>query len=307
MKLKFLSFYLLVASAFANYPFTEKWKQINSVMVRSQKKSLSSLKKYLVPNYSENSDEYKQKFSSDYDFSGMVQIGRCSGSLISLKDNQFKKALVLTNDHCQSFQRPGSIANVPVAGRVTLLNSLGNYAATLNLERIVYSSMVHTDIAIYELKETYEEIMSRYGIAALQLSKEAPSVGEAVSVISSYHVSGSSCRIDAITHEVKEYHWTWKNSIRYGDGCRSYSGVSGSPVVSNNLREVVAINNTSYNGGKACSFGNPCEVDENGNILTLKRQAYAQNTFWVYDCIDEKEGKKLMFDFDNKGCLLDKP
>ena len=94
------------------------------------------------------------------------------------------------------------------------------------------------------------------------------------------------------------------DSIRYSDpGCEVYGGTSGSPVIRKGERVVVAVNNTGNESGQECTMNNPCEVDNEGNILVIEGRGYAQQTYWFATCMDEN----FELDLNQKGCMLPKP
>ncbi len=95
-----------------------------------------------------------------------------------------------------------------------------------------------------------------------------------------------------------------KDSIRYSKkGCEVYGGTSGSPVIAKGERVVVGVNNTGNESGKLCTNNNPCEIDVNGNKKVLKGRGYAQQTYWVYSCLNEE----FDIDLSKQGCNLPKP
>jgi hypothetical protein len=55
--------------------------------------------------------------------------------------------------------------------------------------------------------------------------------------------------------------------------------------VSAGTRTVVAVNNTINEDGKRCTMNNPCEVDQNGQVVVMKNHGYAQETYNIYSCL----------------------
>ena len=252
---------------------------------------------------------------ANYDFNGIVALDNCSGSIIKLEgmsDNQ--KAFVLTNGHCikmgsasfnftastsqvqtwggsanrGKYPAPGEVLkNISVKRLFTVLSSDAKPLGKVMGEMLVYATMTKTDMAIYRLKETYSQIKQKFSVTPLMLADSAPASGEPIEVISGYWKRGYSCSIEDTIYSLKEGGWLWKDSLRYSpEGCDIIGGTSGSPVVSNVTRKVIGVNNTANEGREDCSVMNPCEIDENGQKLVLKKRGYAQQTHWLYECLD---------------------
>ncbi|MBZ9644148.1 serine protease [Streptomyces sp. PSKA30] len=241
------------------------------------------------------------------DFAGTVSLSNCSGSVVRMPDSEDNDpALVMTNGHCleSGFPGPGEVVVDQASSRsFGLLNSSGSRIATLRANKIAYSTMTDTDVAIYQLTTTYAQISSSYGISPLTLSDTRPTAGTAISVVSGYWKRIYNCSIDGFAHSLKEADWTWKDSVRYTSACNTIGGTSGSPVVDQSTGRVVAVNNTGNTDGERCTMNNPCEVDANGNVTVRQGINYAQQTYQLAACfgIDNK------LDLSASGCTLPKP
>jgi hypothetical protein len=252
-----------------------------------------------------------------YDFIGIISLSNCSGSIIQFKgSNNIKRpALILTNGHCiglgsytifdfilvPSFGEV--IQNYKINREVEILDSNATPIGVVSTTKIIYATMTDTDIAIYELAYSYEEIEAMFDIRPLILSDTQPMVGEPIDVISGFWRFGYSCNIDAEILQLREDVWTWQDAIRYSQpGCETMGGTSGSPVVSRNTREVIAINNTANENGEACTIQNPCEIDADGNLVARQGATYGQQTYLIYSCLDSYFNLSL----DQEGCLLPK-
>lgn len=212
---------------------------------------------------------------TDYDFEGIVKLSNCSGSLIKFENAPASdKALILSNGHCIggfTFLAPGEVIyNQESSRNFQIYKTLGE-TARVQAEMLVYATMTGTDISIYRLKKTYEEIENEFGIHPLTLSSSHPEIGQDMEVVSGYWERGYSCKIEAFVFEMREDDWTFKDSIRYSrPGCETIGGTSGSPIVLKGERRVIGINNTGNESGERCTMNNPCEVDEKGNIFFKK-------------------------------------
>jgi V8-like Glu-specific endopeptidase len=244
-------------------------------------------------------------FGQDYDFEGIVALSNCSGSLFKLEgapDSDF--GLILTNGHCYEggFSRPGSyVFGAPSRRTFTLLNSKASSVGRVTARVVVYSTMTNTDMTIYQLRETYSEILTKYGIRPLTLSSQHPSEATPMQVVSGYWLRGYSCQVEAFINQLREDEWSFSDSLRYSrPGCETIGGTSGSPIIAAGTKTIIGVNNTGNESGGKCTMNNPCEVDQNGQITYNKGYSYGQQTFWIYSCLN----KSHELDLTVNGCLL---
>ena len=238
-----------------------------------------------------------------YDFSGIVRLKGCSGSLVRFEHSlDTDKALVLTNGHCVKLINPGEIIyNQVTTKKFTILASDASDLGEVRAEKLLYATMTKTDVALYRLEKTYQQIRQLFATEALLLSPNVPELHEDVEVISGYWRRGYSCQLEAEIPEMVEGDWHWESSLRYSrPGCEVIGGTSGSPVVLFGTRTVVAINNTVNESGENCTINNPCEVDVNGNVSSNLGFSYAQQTYWIYSCLADDRS----IDLNTQGCML---
>jgi V8-like Glu-specific endopeptidase len=249
----------------------------------------------------------------DFNFEGIVALNNCSGSLVRFADSVAgDQALVLTNGHCVGMLGEREvIINKRDGRRFTVLGPAAERLGSVNATRLIYATMYRTDMALYELAQTFGDIENVFGVRALTLASEPAAVGSDIEVISGYWKRGYACFIERYVHELREGKWVFNDSLKYSDpGCQVIGGTSGSPVVAVESREVVAVNNTGNESGQACQINNPCEIDEEGGIQYQKGWSYAQQTVWIYGCrapIDSVEWALAAshdLDLTRKGCML---
>ena len=248
---------------------------------------------------------FNQSVFDQYDFTGIVKLSNCSGSLIVFKGQAARdKALVLTNGHCLgNFVPPGqAIINQEVQRKFLLYNKRGD-KFPINSIRLLYATMTGTDSAIYELEQTYEEIINGSGIMPLVMSDQPPRDQLPIEILSGFWERGFSCKVEKTIPVLKEADWTFTNSIKYlQPGCETFGGTSGSPIIATGTRIVVGINNTGNQDGGECTMNNPCEVYPNGDVVATKGASYGQQTFGFYACLTQE----LEIDPNLPGCTLTK-
>jgi V8-like Glu-specific endopeptidase len=243
----------------------------------------------------------------DVDFSAIVALDDCSGSLIRFPSStDDDPAVVMTNGHCLESGMPGAgevIVNQSSSRTFTLLNPDASELGTLQGTQIMYGTMTQTDVALYQLNTSYAQIKQQYHTDPLELSPDHPTAGTQMSVVSGYWKKTYNCTVDGFVHELHEQNWIWKDSVRYSPECHVIGGTSGSPVEDVATRKVIAINNTTNESGEQCTLNNPCEVDENGQTTVHQGIGYAEETYYITKCI--AKGNQL--DLSLPGCELPKP
>jgi len=241
------------------------------------------------------------------DFAGTVALSNCSGSLVRMPDSQpTDPGLVLSNGHCleEGMPEPGQvITDQPAQRSFTLLDASGGDAGTLTSTKISYATMTDTDVSLYELDSSYQDIQSETGIAPLDVDAAHPTKGNAITVVSGYWKETYGCSIDGFVPELREDGWSFKDSLRYTSECETKGGTSGSPIIDNASGKVTGINNTRNENGEECTLNNPCEVDESGNVSVHEGTAYGQETYNLTKCI--AAGNKV--DLSLPDCALPKP
>ncbi|GAA1270323.1 serine protease [Saccharothrix xinjiangensis] len=239
------------------------------------------------------------------DFTGVVSLRGCSGSVVRPPGHRPEDpALVLTNGHCARMMDPGeAVVEEPADRAFTVLGKDGRgELGRLRATSLAYATMTGTDVALYRVASTYAEVEAM-GTSALELSPEPAAPGAGVHVVSGYWREVYSCAVDGYVHELREGRWTWTGSLRYGKGCDTTGGTSGSPVVDDATGRVVAVNNTGNEGGERCTVHNPCEVDENGEVTVRQGAKYAQRTHSLVPCLTG--GGRV--DLTAPGCELPRP
>lgn len=240
-------------------------------------------------------------------FTGTARLPGCSGTVVRWAAAQDgDPAVVITNGHCVRAPYLGArevLVDQRQFKRIELLEDHGTVAMTVRGVRLRYASMYRTDLAVYELRESYADLAAG-GVTPLVLATRGPSRGDRIRIPSGYWLEQRACTTTGIAYRVHEREWDWWRSIRLPalDGCAIRGGYSGSPIVSRSTGEVVGIANTGYVGGRRC-IDSACEEDRRGVVRTVRDMNYGQQTWWLHTCI----GADRRFDLDVAGCRLAKP
>ena len=241
-----------------------------------------------------------------FDFTGIVSLSNCSGSLVRYDDSEDDDyGMVLTNGHCVRMMAPGDVDfDRSASTSFEVLNEGGDVLGTLRASRLIYATMTDTDMALFRLRLTFADIYDRYGVEALTLSRMKSEIGDDIEIISGYWKRGYVCEVEKFIYLLKEDDWEFADSIRYSrPGCEVIGGTSGSPILLKGTRTVIGVNNTGNQSGRRCTMNNPCEIDQDGSIIYERGYNYGQQISWLYDCRNEE--RKL--DLTVQNCSLPKP
>lgn len=240
-------------------------------------------------------------------FAGTARLPGCSGSVVrwaSAQDDD--PAVVLTNGHCVRSPFLGArevLVDQRQFRRIELLEGFGTVAMTVRGVHLRYASMYRTDLAVYELRESYADLAAG-GVTPLVLAAHGPSRGDRIRIPSGYWVEQRGCTTTGTAYRLHEREWDWWRSIRLPalDGCRIRGGYSGSPIIDRTTGEVVGIANTGYVGGRRC-IDSACEEDRRGVVRMVPHMNYGQQTWWLTTCV----GPDRRFDLQAPGCRLARP
>jgi hypothetical protein len=236
-----------------------------------------------------------------YNFEGIIKLPNCSGSLVTFKGMPTNaRALAMTNAHCLPFAKHDQVyVNYPFARNFSVFDRHGKLHP-LKSDKVIYATMIDTDLAFLETDKTYAQIEREYGIQPLMIDDLPAPAGTPLDVVSGYWEEVTSCFAEAIIPELREHHWIWRESIRYSSECMTRGGFSGSPVIIQNTRIVMGVHNTGNNGRRDCSDMNPCEWGNQENMPLRRR--YAQQVYPAYSCLN----KAMQIDLRVAGCTLPK-
>ena len=240
-------------------------------------------------------------------FAGTARLPGCSGAVVRWAAAlDADPAVVITNGHCVRFPFLGArevLVDVEQWKRIELLDGDGTVATTVRGTRLAYATMYTTDLAVYELRESYADLAAA-GVTPLTLATRGPVRGDRIRIPSGYWVEQRACTTTGTAYRLHEREWDWQRSIRLPalDGCGIRGGYSGSPIVSRATGEVVGIANTGYVGGRRC-IDSACEENQRGAVRMRRNMNYGQQTWLLTTCV----GADRRFDLSVPGCRLPEP
>lgn len=242
-------------------------------------------------------------FTLAFDFSGIVALSGCSGAIVKFTNDENANALVLTNGHCVGMLDDGPTAvysHKPYSSTARAFKNLQSSVSARTTE-ILYGMMAPHDLALLKLNMTYKQLAEQ-GVKAFGLDATPAPVGESIYLASGYFKDVNQCNVVGIIYRIVEDIWTNENSYKYRD-CGSRHGTSGSPLISARTNLIVGVNYTGNDSGERCTYNNPCEVDEQGNVTVEKGAGYGDQIYKILTCVNETG----TFDLNMNGCLLPKP
>ncbi|MBI3504981.1 MAG: trypsin-like peptidase domain-containing protein [Proteobacteria bacterium] len=226
-----------------------------------------------------------QAFPTPDSMSGMASLS-CSGAVVRWGQAAQAKAVLLTNAHCYDMMRPNTYVAGKAYRRNIALFARGNRRVSAAATKVLYATLTDTDLALFELDKTYAEL-ERAQVDFYEIDPAPARAGEGIVLASGFFRSVQRCGVESIVHRIRESSWEWKDSYKL-DSCRAQHGMSGSPILSALTGRIVGVINTGNDNGGRCSFNNPCEVDEAGNVVVLRGKAYGQRVDHVMTCLDAR-------------------
>lgn len=233
---------------------------------------------------------------------GFGTVNGCSGALFALEGMPHsERALVITNGHCVGlrgltgadldYPAPGEVVTnidgpaVAAETNITLHSSPG--PARVQATRLLYATMTGTDVGVFELEETFEEISAAYGIEPIVLERAIASMTAPVVVRSGFYDREIACSL-AGSVILAEGPYRTTEGVRFTRECRIYVGVSGSPIMTSPGRFVGLANTHNAGSGAPCSLHNPCEVEPVTGATSSGAvgQAYGVFATRLYDVLD---------------------
>lgn len=258
-------------------------------------------------------------------YNGLVKFWKtCSTSIIRFHESlKTDKAILLANAHCIRVdsdlfpeklkaaakgvdnRRVGHfLTNFDIAPNwvydIQMINFLDGSTYETKAKRVLYATHTLTDLALFELSETYAELEA-HGIKPLVLSKRPAKLGEKIAIPSAQYERQFNCAVGALVPMLMTPTSYYRNAFRYTEECKVFKGTSGSPVISKETGEVIGINSFS-NGfdSEHCIENGICEMAGNDYEISRVESGYATELYQIYSCLNSK--RKI--DLKKPGCKL---
>lgn len=179
--------------------------------------------------------------ATDRELSGMVNIWRCSGSLVSLGRSDSEPGIILSAGHCPgpSTFYPNGEAEVQTAlGLTKEKASTFPVPARLALRSVYYATMTHIDASLFETQATLGELKAA-GYRIFDIADRLPKPGEKLRLTSGVWGETQDCEVEQIIEndaaereifgsDMKTH--TFRNSVLFKRPCGGTAGWSGAPA-----------------------------------------------------------------------------
>lgn len=237
------------------------------------------------------------------ELNGMIS-NECSGFILDMALPDSAHPLLLTNGHCAT---EPMMSGTEILGDFPLNRHIGIYGAdsksyTASDVRVIYATMIDTDVAILELPSTTIGARRAKGIQMYPIA-DSSTVGDTIEVISGEWREKLVCKISYMVDQLLEGDTLSRNVFALGDSCVAKGGFSGSPMFNKN-KEVVGLLTTGYDGtGPDCSENNPCELRPGGEKFINADLSYATQVRMIKGCFNSTGN----FELNLPSCNLPKP
>lgn len=226
----------------------------------------------------------------------LASTSGCSAGYVDVGRARSAKAVVVTNGHCASnlLEARMAMVNQPANKAFNIFTADGG-AVSVTGTRLMYATLMDTDIALYELRETNAELEAR-GLRPFPFySGEAP-VGSTVRVTSGYWRETQRCALERRVHRIVEGFGTdisdpsiATRAFALSRDCTIRGGYSGTPIIDDATDTVIAMAFTGAEGNRACAESSPCEEAPNGRRTYRRGTSYAARVDQLADCLQDGE------------------
>lgn len=176
---------------------------------------------------------------------GIAKLSNCSGALVIFDGMPTTaRALVVTQAQCLTGRqpRPGAVFTNRLAIRALNLIDASGKAHAVTTRRLLYATQTDTDLAVYELGDSYNEVQFKTSIRPLFLTAAPPILGQNLELISAHGPRRWSCAVEGFVREVRDERRRFTDVIQLSDECRIDAAVpAGIPAVDLATRTLFAL------------------------------------------------------------------
>ena len=251
-----------------------------------------SMGAFARPNTIIHDQKLQDRPASADELHNFAAASNCSAGYVDIGRSKGGKAVILTNGHCvsSSLVARQALINLPTSKHFSIFLANGT-SINVTATRLLYATLMDTDIAFYELKETNAELESK-GLVPFSLYQGRAPLGSAVRVTSGYWKETQECFLERRVFKLIEGFGSdisdpsiATNSFALSKECEIRGGYSGTPVLDESTNTVIAIAFTMSEGNQACAERSPCEEDFNGNRFYRKGVSYAARVDQIAGCV----------------------
>lgn len=247
---------------------------------------------------------------------GNAIVNSCSAGVIKLEAmSSSRKAIVATNGHClrlnrtmdreSSYLNPGeTLTNIETQAfleRTLIRIHAPSGTVEVAAKRLIFATMTGTDISLFELNDSYDDLKEKYEIKPLIVSPKELAPKEAVQIQTGYYNRNFNC---AFVRKVnlREGPFHTNGALELTLECDIYPGVSGSPIVLRKSKMITGLANTHTSGeGEVCGFNNPCIILGSQVIEPNAGTSFGVSLVGLNSCYNSQIQQ---FDFARKSCRL---
>ena len=239
-----------------------------------------------------NDDNIRQATAAE--LHNLATTNGCSAGYADIGRGGSEKAVIVTNGHCVSGNLVARMAlvNQPTSKIFAIFNAQGG-RVNVTATKLMYATLMDTDIALYELRETNAELAAK-GLTPFPFYDGQAPLGSRVRVTSGYWRETQECTLERRIRQLLEGFGSdisnpsvATDAIALSSTCNIRGGYSGTPIIDEATDTIIAMAFTGSEGNEACAEGSPCEVNERGERTYRRGVSYAARVDQLADCLQD--------------------
>ncbi|MFP5459450.1 MAG: hypothetical protein ACLGG7_12010 [Bacteriovoracia bacterium] len=175
---------------------------------------------------------------------GIAKFSNCSGALVIFEGMPTTaRALIVTNAKCLTgrLPRPNAVLSNRLTLRSVSLFDASGKAHAFTARRLLYATLTQTDLALYELAESYNDVQFKTSVRPFFVSVAPPVVGQDLEFISAFGPKRWSCQVQGFVRELRDERWRFSDVIRLTEDCAVEDSPRGMPAVDLPTRTLFAL------------------------------------------------------------------
>lgn len=234
--------------------------------------------------------------ASPEELHNLASTDGCSAGLVNIGRSHSAQAVVVTNGHCieRDLKANMVLLNLPSTKSFSIFKANGS-KVSVKATRLLYATLMDTDIAFYELRETNAQLAA-LGLKAFPIYSGQAPLGSSVRVTSGYWKETQRCTIERRIHKILEgfgadtsHPSVATDAFALSSSCNIRGGYSGTPIIDEATETIIAMAFTGAEGSIACIESSPCEIDESGTMTYRRGLSYAARVDQIDNCLVDGE------------------